>query len=522
MPFQNRSAYGEIFTIPTQYIDNIANKLYAEQKQRQAQQQQDIKGMDDMFARNVSGVRDEDIPEIAQSYNEWKTAKIKLAKNPNNKNRIQDELEAQRKMVKTSQQIGNSKQMLKTLQDNGKRVAAKPDDHFDDAPSLISMTNGVPTSQFSTLLRPDPNGELDPISGKVKMVGFDPADYNSYVDRGNVKNWQPIMKSAVGSLKDVTPISEDYKDDKGLVLGQKVTPIKATASPTSYMANMSQYVYSGVGRMKHFTNSFKESYTDDNATKIATEYYEQAKNNPLWKQAWGENGIAIPPEALANPNTRVLALNSMEYALNNPPQLGTPRNVPNVPNLLDKKNKDAMANWRTKFEAANGEWDRRRPLKFADSLALIQARNDAGGNTEDYDAGYITDDYFKKYGKQIDLKDAGWVVNGIMKGEKPAGFVPVSSIHPSDINLINGFDKEKKQLAVNPIEVNGVKGYIVKKDGDWVGDNGLIPRDRVRARNIETRMNTKFKKNEQNNKKGFGNKAPAPVKPKKDPLGLGF
>lgn len=162
-----------------------------------------------------------------------------------------------------------------------------------------------------------------------------------------------------------------------------------------------------------------------------------------------------------------------------------------------------MDDWRTKFEAANGEWDRRRPLKFADSLALIQARNDAGGNTEDYDAGYITDDYFKKYGKTLELKDAGWVVNGVMKGEEPAGFVPVSSIHPSDINLINGFDKEKKQLAVNPIEVNGVKGYIVKKDGDWVGDNGLIPRDRVRARNIETRMNTKFKKNEQNTKKGF-------------------
>ena len=117
------------------------------------------------------------------------------------------------------------------------------------------------------------------------------------------------------------------------MLGQKVTPIKATASPTSYMANMSQYVYSGVGRLKHFTNSFKDRYTDENATKIAAEYYDQAKNNPLWKQAWGENGVAIPPEALANPNTRVLALNSMEYALNNPPQLGTPRNVPNVANV---------------------------------------------------------------------------------------------------------------------------------------------------------------------------------------------
>jgi len=369
--FQNRAAFGDIYTLPTSTVDGLANRLYQEQKLREAKQQQDIKGMDDMFARNVSGVRDEDIPEIAESYNKWKTAKMNLYRNPKSKNRIQEELAAQREMANTFQQIGNSKQMLKSIQDNGKRVAAKPDDHTDDAASLIAMTNGVPTSKFGTLLRPDPNGDIDPVTGKVKMVSFDPSDYNSYVDRGNVKNWQPIMKNAIGALKDVTPVSEDYKDDKGLVLGQKVTPIKATASPTSYMANMSQYVYSGVGRLKHFTNSFKDSYTDENATKIAAEYYDQAKNNPLWKQAWGENGVAIPPEALANPNTRVLALNSMEYALNNPPQLGTPRNVPNVANV-----KKSDRNY------SEGEFDRRQRIRTRDSLIKIAANKPGGSGVE--------------------------------------------------------------------------------------------------------------------------------------------
>ena len=369
--FQNRAAFGDIYTLPTSTVDGLANRLYQEQKLREAKQQQDIKWMDDMFARNVSGVRDEDIPEIAESYNKWKTAKMNLYRNPKSKNRIQEELAAQREMANTFQQIGNSKQMLKSIQDIGKRVAAKPDDHTDDAASLIAMTNGVPTSKFGTLLRPDPNGDIDPVTGKVKMVSFDPSDYNSYVDRGNVKNWQPIMKNAIGALKDVTPVSEDYKDDKGLVLGQKVTPIKATASPTSYMANMSQYVYSGVGRLKHFTNSFKDRYTDENATKIAAEYYDQAKNNPLWKQAWGENGVAIPPEALANPNTRVLALNSMEYALNNPPQLGTPRNVPNVANV-----KKSDRNY------SEGEFDRRQRIRTRDSLIKIAANKPGGSGVE--------------------------------------------------------------------------------------------------------------------------------------------
>ena len=50
-------------------------------------------------------------------------------------------------------------------------------------PHHIAMTNGVPTSKFGTLLRPT-QWNIDPVTGKVKMVSFDPSDYNSYVDRG--------------------------------------------------------------------------------------------------------------------------------------------------------------------------------------------------------------------------------------------------------------------------------------------------------------------------------------------------
>lgn len=477
--------YGDVYTIPTTPIDNIANRLYKEQQIREAKQQQDIKGMDDMFSKNVSGVRDEDIPEIAESYNKWKTAKINLYKNPKSKNRIQEELAAQREMANTFQKIGNSKQMLKTLQENGKRVAAKPDDHTDDAPSLIASTNGVPTSQFGTLLRADPNGEIDPATGKVKMVGFDPADYNTYVDRGNVKNWQPIMKNAIGQLKDVTPISEDYKDDKGLVLGQTVTPIKATASPTSYMANMSQYVYSGVGRVKHFNNSFKDSYTDDNATKIATEYYNQAKNNPLWKQAWCENGLAIPPEALANPNTRVLALNSMEYALNNPPQLGTPKNVPNVPNMLGKKRDESMEDWLAKNK-----------ITFKQSMQKIAANKSAGQVPEDL--GYVSDNVSYEVGEDVPVRDKN---TGQVTTKR---FVDITKVDPERLNIIIGRDPSKKMIGAKPTELvvkdaNGnpktlVGYYVDPNTGDWEGAEGQkASREAGKDRYMRSMANTKFK-----------------------------
>lgn len=519
MAFQNRSAYGEIFSLPTQYIDGIANKLYAEHKQRQAQQQQEIKGMDDMFSKNVSGVRDEDIPDIVQSYNKWKTAKIGLAKNPNSKDRIQKELEANREMANTFQQIGNSKQMLKVLQDNGKKVAAKPDDHTDDAPTLIASTNGVPTSKFNTLLRPDPNGEIDPSTGKVKMVGFDPADYNSYVDRGNVKNWQPIMKNAVGQLKDVTPISEDYKDDKGVVLGKQVTPIKATASPTSYMANMSQYVYSGVGRLKHFTNSFKNSYTDENATKIATEYYDQAKNNPLWKQAWGENGVAIPPEALANPNTRVLALNSMEYALNNPPQLGKPTNVPNVVGVT--KNKQDFASSMQEDRQRHAEAMQLQGFKNAlarqENAARLGLYKDKEGTPAPPN---ILDEFTVEFGEKYRE--------------------PLSGADMTIVDVKNIPVKYRPLLSTSPMKVGDKEFYVVDETGSYIGiDKQVITPVSVADNYIKTYGNTKFKlegrkkflQAEQNQaptqkqppapKKETPSNKPA-AKPKKDPLNLGF
>lgn len=450
--------YGDIYTIPTTTVDNIANRFVLEQKQRQVQQASESKALDDMFGKNISGMRDEDIPEYTQAYQDYKQAKIGLLNNNklSGNARIQAELDAQGKLAKTFQILNNSKETQKGLLDIKKRVDNKPDDHVDDAFAMIGAANGVPSSQLHTLTRPDPNGEIDPSTGKVKIVPYDATDYNNYLDRGNVKDWEQVAKTSLGDYKDIDPIKEDYKDKSGLVLGQTVTPIKSTISPTAYMANMSKYIYSGVGRMKHYTNTFKQIYTDDKAQQIASEYYDNAKNNPLWKQAWGENGLAIPPEALLNPNTRYLALNAMENAINYPPKLGKPSNVPNPVNVAASKRAANMEDWSIKNSITSRQKDNRTPQGTNTPTTTGNAFDEIGG---------VRDLEMKKGGV---LK--GRISQGIVYDEKGGmynGEVPIPREYlPANVTTALESGKIKIPREVRAVVKDGVVQSIITPNGE--------------------------------------------------------
>jgi len=486
--YAGQKNYGDIYQMPTSAIDDIANRIYREHQLREQRQQQEVKALDGMFGQNMSKMRDIDIPTFTQKVGDWKQSAINLLKRPpkNQQEYIKQQLEVQRKLAEAQTHGARSAREKEDEENAVKGIAKDPYGFKETANPFIAARRATPIEYFKQTI----------IGADGKPMEIDMTDINgNIIDDGRGTDFTKVWGKAQGnSIARGTPIDEVSPDK----LTTTTTTFKGFNPPSQMLTTLSDAI-TGERATNHFIK--QHPYTDQQAEQILSNY-EKLKNSPEFKSVY-PNEPEFPATMFLSPLGRAKALSVMERALANPPLVvkGTPKQ--NVGAVIDYKDKKSMANWRTKFEAANGEWNRRRPLKFADSLALIEARNNVGVNTDDYDAGYITDDYFKKYGKQIDMTKSGWVVNGIMKGEEPAGFVPVSSIHPSDINLINGFDKEKKQLAVNPIEVNGVKGYIVKKDGDWVGDNGLIPRERVRARNIETRMNTKFKKNEQNTQKGF-------------------
>ena len=68
--------FGDIFTPNTSATDRAAAQLYAEQKQREAKQQQLNAALDDEFSKNLAGIRDADIPELTQKYTDWKLANM--------------------------------------------------------------------------------------------------------------------------------------------------------------------------------------------------------------------------------------------------------------------------------------------------------------------------------------------------------------------------------------------------------------------------------------------------------------
>ena len=72
--------YGDVFMPNTSYTDRAAAQLYAEQKQREAKQEQMNAALDDEFSKNLAGIRDADIPELTQKYTNWKLANIRAMK----------------------------------------------------------------------------------------------------------------------------------------------------------------------------------------------------------------------------------------------------------------------------------------------------------------------------------------------------------------------------------------------------------------------------------------------------------
>jgi len=103
------SPYGDVYTIPTNTIDGIANRIYQEQKIREQQKLQQDKALDDEFAKNVAGVKSADIPEITSAYNEFKQAHINLQKK-GQKDTPQDQMDVMLKKAAAFQAINASKE----------------------------------------------------------------------------------------------------------------------------------------------------------------------------------------------------------------------------------------------------------------------------------------------------------------------------------------------------------------------------------------------------------------------------
>ena len=139
--YQPRSLpYGDIYKVPTTAVDNMANRLYAEQKQRELTQQNEAKLLDTEFSKNVSKLRDADIPEYTKKYQDYKNAKINLLKGKfkTNDDFIKAQLDAQRAMADWGSLGAKSIQEKETEEQYAKAVMNDKAGRYDaNAPKVL-------------------------------------------------------------------------------------------------------------------------------------------------------------------------------------------------------------------------------------------------------------------------------------------------------------------------------------------------------------------------------------------------
>ena len=443
------SPYGDVYTIPTSGIDNIAKMVYREQQVREQQKQQQDKALDDEFAKNVAGVKSADIPEITSAYNDFKQAHIALQKK-GNKATPQDQMDVMLKKANAFQAINASKEDKARLA--GYAATVKNDSKGIYDPNATQMVNtwlNTPTSKRNfdedanlkyKYAMPNIDKEIKNAAGngqeKEIQVGIDPSD----------------------PLKDK---SEIYKT---------INP------PNTFYNNL----FTGLASRsdnKGFIRTTMDSLTDEEKDKLRTAY-EAKIADPKFKALYGD--VQPFPASAANTELgQATALKTMEAFVNLPIDKVKDKSVINADRAATRKRTEGMEDWRTKNK-----------ITFGQSMAKIAANKAAGIPSED--TGYLSDNVADEFGEMQTIR---------FKGDSSSKkVIYVDKVDPKRLDIIIGRDLSKKQIGVKPLPIKQPDGsvrmgyYQDLGTGDWEGANGQkISRERVKDDYIKTVSPTKFK-----------------------------
>ncbi len=286
--------FGDIFTFNTPYTDRLTQQLYVEQKQREAKQQAENAALDNEFAKNLSGIRDADIPDLTKAYGEWKLANQQAMKKKNGVD-PEEQLAILRKKADLYSVINGSKQRKQYEEETGKGVLNKPDLFEDDAQQKLIQHRNIPLSA-------------------LKANGLDAYDYKY---KGTNTDFQKMLATAAGQPKQVNA-KEEPVDKEGLQT--KITPYMYGNTPLQFKESLlSSLSLRKAGR--------------DAAAIIAQVPPETITTvNEKFKQIsperWQLMGVDKPQELIIKgdetPAEKFAIHQAQLYALNNEPKEGTP------------------------------------------------------------------------------------------------------------------------------------------------------------------------------------------------------
>lgn len=439
--------YGDIFSTDTPNIDKLGQRLYMEERQRQAQNELNTKLLDDEFSKNVSNIRDADIDDLTKIYQDYKLSTQALMKKRDGVS-PQEQMEVLRKKAAMYKLINESKAEREREELIGKRYTVKPDDFNDNAAEFLIKGRQLPLSQKRAYKTVGPDG-------KEAVVDLTNPENILWQDK---TNWQPILQKAGGTLMQRgTPVTVDLPGG----LEQEITTYKGGNDPIEF--------YQGImGAMtkprdsQSLANRFP--FTPEEAQDIMIKF-EELKKTPAFKNAYGD--VKFPESAGISQGGKTAMLLAMQNAINNPP-------VANAP--VRRTNKDAVMTRREDFQKemfnlaeagrnARAQWNREQP------------------GLGDYDIFGDYEPVMRPKTITVETKD------GIFprKEKKDVTVILEKDVDVNDKKLIGDVSPQ--------VDDDGIRFYVVRKDGDWEGRNGqVISRRKVAQRNMDATSQNEVKR----------------------------
>ena len=454
--------YGDAYLFQTPKSDRVGDLLLQQQRQRDIDAQRQNQQLDTEFARNVSGIKDADIPELTQKWGEYKQAKMNLYKNGNkmsNDERIQKELDAQRKLGAAYGVINSSKEDLAAIKAHAVGVAKDTKGLYaDDARQKLSQWTSTPTSQRDKTK----DGEI----------------FYPY----SVPNLDAELKNARGTQKEVPLVlgqsqTDPLKDDKEIY--------KVGNNPNQFYNNLLGSIVS-TNKGRNFTGLINHSFSDAELEDLQNKYYAKV-NDPKYVAVYGP-----PQEFPESSNTdlgKAVKIQTMKEVVD----------APLVPvRKVSELNADRSLAAHQKFskEQQQRGFDQAKRMAFLNDKLIKGRKSD--GTVDEETVGYPTQAISEEYGEPIDPVS----LTGTSLGTKGAKrIVYADKIPTKTLSIINPTDRNKDIYPVEPIEVMQPDGkfrkaFYIDENNNLIGkENRKIGADDARDLYIKEVVPNKYKLN---------------------------
>lgn len=322
-------------------LDSTANRMYAEQKQKEQQGLKEYELAQQELSKEFTKVRSADIPELSKKYDNVKRIRQEMLFNPKIKGDAIAYANKQQELNLALQdfRLGTTESAEVKELDNqlAKRLSTNRDEFDDEKVPTLFEAFKMPTSQ-----RKEKN-----------LIGAEPFRYTGM----DMKGLASLSKSAMGSVQKV-PFGQEVETDGGYNFEQKF--IGRTNDPVQYATNM----YKGMQTNK-YTQGARAALSQ--MSPIQINQIQSAYNaipDAEFEAKWGRKKEDLLKAFSANPDDKVgqyVTLDAMQYAVNNMPKEVESKRRKNDKFVDEKKYED----WLKKNKITSSQATRRAYISRA-------------------------------------------------------------------------------------------------------------------------------------------------------------